>query len=453
MTRHDIFDQPVTLPAEAVGHWNATCLAFLAHGAATPLHLAKLAEAAPGHAAPHALRGMFYMLLGRRELFEEAQVALDAARTRAEGTNARERALIDTLAALLDGHYRPAIAALEAALDRAPGDTLAMKLSHAIRFVTGDAAGMRASVERTLADHGPGHAGRGYVLGCHAFALEETGEFDRAARTGRAALQAAADDAWALHAVAHVHDMTGDAAGGLAWLDAHGDAAAGCNNFRFHIWWHRALMLLDLGRLDEALQLYDAKVRAEHTDDYRDIANATSLLTRLELEGVDVGDRWVELADLSERRTEDACLVFADLHYLLALEADGREDAAARMLGRLARCAEAPADGVEARMAQPGLDTASGIAAFAHSDYSGAFAALSRARPHLPDAGGSHAQRDVFERLAIDAGLRAGQIAGAEALLAARAARRGGHEDGYAAARRALIAQAQKPVPRAATGP
>jgi hypothetical protein len=64
----------------------------------------------------------------------------------------------------------------------------------------------------------------------------------------------------------------------------------------------------------------------------------------------------------------------------------------------------------------------------------------------MPLAGGSHAQRDVFERLAIDAGIRAGLLDDAGGMLAARTARRGGREDGYAAARRALIGEAQ-PMP------
>jgi hypothetical protein len=51
-------------------------------------------------------------------------------------------------------------------------------------------------------------------------------------------------------------------------------------------------MLLDLGRYDAVLDLYDTEIRAERTDDYRDISNATSLLMRLELDGIEVGDRW-----------------------------------------------------------------------------------------------------------------------------------------------------------------
>ena len=88
-------------------------------------------------------------------------------------------------------------------------------------------------------------------------------------------------------------------------------------------------MHLDRGELDVALALYDTKIRQDKTDDYRDIANATSLLMRLELEGMDVANRLDELADFSENRTKDSCLVFADLHYMLALAGANRPDAKA----------------------------------------------------------------------------------------------------------------------------
>jgi tetratricopeptide (TPR) repeat protein len=440
---HDVFGEPVTLAVpEAVAAWDATALGFLAHGAATPEHLGRLLDLAPNWAAGHALRGLFCALLGRPEALAEARRSHARATALPPG-GARERALTEALGHVLARRPSAAIATLEAVLARAPGDTLLAKLVHAMRFVTGDAAGMRRSVERVLDAHATGHPGRGYLLGCHAFALEETGDYAAAERSGRAALELAPDDAWGLHAVAHVFDMTADAAGGLAWLEGRETAWAHCNNFRHHVWWHLALMLIDLGRLDAALALYDDRVRAERTDDYRDIANATSLLMRLELEGVDVGARWGELADLAAARTEDGCLIFADLHYMLALTGGGRGASSGALLARIARDAADPLDEVAATAARPGLAAARGLARFGAGDWDGAFADLLAARPEMSRAGGSHAQRDVFERMTIDAGLRAGRIARAGAVLADRTARRGGREDGYAAARQRIIAQAQ----------
>ena len=58
-------------------------------------------------------------------------------------------------------------------------------------------------------------------------------------------------------------------------------------------------------------------------------------------------------------------------------------------------------------------------------------------------AGGSHAQRDVFERMTIDAGIRAGRLSEVSRMLDSRRAQRGGAEDNYALARRALISEAR----------
>ena len=191
MTCHDMFHQPVSLAStEAVAEWDAMVFAFLAHGAATPVHLARLLELAPDYAAAHAIKGLFYALLGRRELMSEASAALARAEMlAAAGTvNPRERALIEALRSVLAGRPTQAVATLEEVLREAPDDTLAMKLSHALRFVLGDALGMRGSIEAVLPSYGEDHPGRGYLLGCHAFALEETGDYASAALTGRAAL-------------------------------------------------------------------------------------------------------------------------------------------------------------------------------------------------------------------------------------------------------------------------
>ncbi|MGI9356778.1 MAG: tetratricopeptide repeat protein [Rhizobiaceae bacterium] len=439
----DVFGQTTTLTdPQAMASWNKTQLAFLAHGAATPAHLAATLEAEPHFALGHTVKAMFYLLLGRRELVETAREAYEAALSAARMTpiSHREQRFIDALGIWLEGCPKRALGHFEAAMAQNPDDTLAMKLDHAIRFVLGDSAGMRAMVERVMPAYCADHPGHGYLLGCHAFGLEETGEYSRAKVAGIQGLLMATDDAWGLHAVTHVHDMMGDAPGGLKWLTGREDAWRHCNNFRYHVWWHKALMHLDLGEYDAALDLYDCEVRKDKTDDYRDISNATSLLSRLELDGIDVGQRWEELADICTNRTEDGCLIFADLHYMLALVGGQRDDAIATLMGRLHRDAAEGQTDIQATMAAPGLSAAAGLEAFGEGDYEAAFLNLAKARPTMRDAGGSHAQRDVFERLTIDCGIRAGHLDEAACILAARTAQRGGREDGYAAARRELIA-------------
>lgn len=442
----DICNASVSLQsAEALTSWNAMIRAFLAHGTATPQHLGATLGADPDFAMAHAARGLFSLMLGRAEMWAVAEGALVAAKTAraARPVSGREACWIDALEAWLAMHPTGAIAALEKALQDQPQDTLSAKASQAIRFILGDAAGMRRSIERVLPAHGPDHPLCGYVLGCHAFALEETGEYARAEHTGRAGLTYAPDDAWGLHAVAHVHDMRAEPGAGITLIENHKSAWDGSNNFRYHVWWHKALLHLDLGQLDLALSLYDSQIRADKTDDYRDIANATSLLMRLELEGIDVGTRWDELGALAAPRIDDGCLVFADLHYMLALSGAKEGTAADAMAARFARDAKDSGE-MAARVADPGLAALEGLNAFAEGRYGDAFTLLAKARPKMQSIGGSHAQRDVFERMTIDAGLRAGHLDGAEAILLDRLALRAGHEDRFTATRFDRLSSARR---------
>jgi len=208
----DIFGQTTTVAAgPALEAWNKTQMAFLAHGAATPVHLGEALEAAPDFALAQAVKGMFYTLLGRRELMETAQEALATARAAAKANpvSVREQHFIDALACWVVGQPKAALVHFEAIINAAPDDILAVKLDHATRFVV--------------------------VMGCYAFALEETGEYSRAKSVGREGMLISPDDAWGLHAVAHVHDMTADAAGGIQWLTGRESAWAHCNNFRYPV--------------------------------------------------------------------------------------------------------------------------------------------------------------------------------------------------------------------------
>ncbi|MEM6385832.1 MAG: tetratricopeptide repeat protein [Pseudomonadota bacterium] len=379
-------------------------------------------------------------MLGRRELVAVADEAYGEAQRALAlgGATERERLWCAALSDWLTGKPTEAIARMEEALRLNPADTISMKLSHGIRFMLGDAAGMLKSVERIIRAHGPDHPLYGYALGCYAFALEEMGHYDKAEKVGLRGLEFAADDAWGLHAVAHVYDMTQLTGKGIALIDSNLDAWSHCNNFRFHVWWHKALLHLDRGEIATVLDLYDTKIRDEKTDDYRDFSNASSLLMRLELEGVDVGDRWVELADLAEHRSNDGCLTFADMHYMLALIGETRPGAASHLSARVAETAKLQEDTGRV-MLKPGVATSTGLEAFGQANYSAAFAHLAQAQPYFQAMGGSHAQRDVFERLTIEAGLRAGRLNETEALLRARTQQRSGREDSFAATRMAQI--------------
>jgi tetratricopeptide (TPR) repeat protein len=436
----DISGIPTSLPRNLICDWDRLILGLLSHAASAGPDLDRVLAAAPDFALGQAVRGLSCLLLGRAEMVAVARQAYAAALVAAPAT-ARESAFVDALGDWLAGRPSRAAARMQACLELEPRDALAMKLVQATYFVLGRTKDMRASLEGVMGAWDD-HPARGYFLGCHAFSLEETGDYAQAEHSGKQGVDLAPNDAWGLHAVAHVFDMTGRARAGLDWLTGREASWAHCNNFRFHVWWHRALMHLDLGEYDIALAHYDADIRAEKTDDYRDISNAASLLSRLELEGVDVGDRWEELAVLAEHRATDGCLAFADLHYMLALCGGSRDEAAVALIARMqaTRCSGNEAHKV---IAHPGLHIAKGLHAFSSGEYSSAWLHLRAGRTELQTIGGSHAQRDVFERISIEAALRGGHTEAAEGLLRERLSQRAGAADGYANARLSLIGAAR----------
>ena len=301
-----------------------------------------------------------------------------------------------------------------------------MKIGQSIRFMLGDSKGMRASLENCLTAYDQDHPSKGYFHGCYAFTLEETGDYVRAEHEGKIALNLAPDDAWGLHAVSHVFDMTGRAKEGLEWMNGKEAAWQHCNNFGYHVWWHIALMHLDLGNFDTVLSLYDNQIRRDKTDDYRDIANATSVLLRLEIEGVDVGERWEELNILSASRVADNCVAFADLHYMMALCHSQDCAPAADLITNMQTSAENKHHcEFTSIIHHPAAQAAQGLEAYRDHNFKSAYFAFKKSKPDLQNIGGSHAQRDIFDRLTIESALRAGLIGEARINLIARDALRG----------------------------
>jgi tetratricopeptide (TPR) repeat protein len=412
----------------ATAHWDDVVEGALSHARSTPDSLAALFKADPNNVLGWSAKALFLVMLARPEM---AAMARDAAAKAADlfahrGGTAREGRYVAGALLAARGHWWQAIEEFEAIIDADPEDSLAAKLSHGFRFMLGDQRGMRRSIEAVINRVGRDHPHSGYLLGCRAFALEEMGEYAEAEAVGRIAVARAPRDAWGLHAVSHVFEMTGRADAGANWLTGREAAYAHCNNFGYHVFWHLALFRLELGDAAGALALYDERIRKDHTDDFRDVANAASLLARLELDGVAVGKRWEELAAIAERRVEDRCLVFADLHYLIALTGAGKDDAATDLAAGLLPGADGRISAQQQPALGPGALTAQGLIAFRQGDYTAAARNLMQARRELTMIGGSHAQRDVFEQFTLEALVRSGDRANAETLLQERVNRRGG---------------------------
>lgn len=362
-----------------------------------------------GLVAAHALTGFANVILGRSETLIHAKALLpaaEAALANRDGGTASERALVEALRLAVEGHLQAAATHLESHVRIHPGDFLCIKISHALRFMCGQPCAMLALTRGILSEWSPTDRAYGFVLGCHAFGLEETGLLADAEVAGRAAYFREPTDAWGLHAVSHVMEMERRTGEGIDWLNTSRADWGSCNNFSFHLAWHLALFLLEQGRIDEVLDLYDREIRPAPTDDFRDVANASSLLWRLEREGVPVGGRWLELHEIAVRRSKDTAYVFASLHYLLALVASGDYANAEVLLQQLRTVADSPTSDQARVAADAGVPLAEIIIAMSRGQTPAAD--LMRAAVRLPSIGGSHAQRDVFLRTLLETAANTG---------------------------------------------
>lgn len=400
--------------------------AYLGARAETRTRVQALSESDAEFALAHCLDGYLAMLSSTRDGTRQALAALRRAReaTKRRPVTNRETAHLDALDAWANGDLRGAVARWSAIIHDHPRDIVAIKVSQFVLSYLGESTRMRDTVAAAMPAWRRGMPAFGFLLGCYAYALEETGDYRRAEEYGRQAVEIDPTDIWAAHAVAHVAEMEGRLQDGLSWITTNAAAWHDCSNFTRHLRWHEGLYHLDLERHERVIELYDREVSNPRSDEYLDMANAASLLWRLEQAGEHVGHRWTALADHARRHVRDHALVFVDLHYLMALA--GANDAAAveDFIESCARFA-ATASASEAEvMTKVGLPLARAIWAHRRGRYGEVVTELAPVRSDIRRIGGSHAQRDVFEQLLIDAAWRGRQHELAASLLAERTSRR-----------------------------
>lgn len=372
--------------------------------------LATLEEAVaerPDFIAGRLTQSLILLTLGERRYHALAAEAYAAAEPLLATANAREQGLARAIRHFLAGDLAAASLALDRQLMAWPRDLAALSAGHLIDFYRGDSLNLRNRVSRVLSHWRRADTGYSYVLGMHAFGLEEMNQYAEAEEAANAALAIEPKDGWAIHAGAHVMEMTGLIAEGIVWLEDREQDWAPDNAFAFHNWWHLALFYLDGGHVGKVLDLYDRHIGAAADGLMLTLIDRTALLWRLFLEGVDLGGRMAAVADEWQAclEREAGYYAFNDYHAALAFIAAGRGEALAHWQGQADRSTCGPAQAMVARAVGQLLTRA--FQAFGAGEYGRAIEILEFTRPHAQLAGGSHAQRDLLTLTLVEAALRA----------------------------------------------
>ncbi len=417
--RHDAQGLVLTIASdEAVTAYDHFVLGYLKNRLDLPQRLKALLAADPGFGLGHCIQG-YLMMLGYKQALVPAAVACEqTARALTAHATPRERAHVEALAAWIGGDMFRTIAIWESILRDHPRDVIAFRLVHFIDFWLGRPADMVASVERIMPAWSEAD-GTAYatILACRCFAHEEAGNLLAAEPAGRRAIEIDPSDLWAAHAVAHVMEMQGRRSEGLLWLSGLAPHWEGGNNLQHHLWWHAALYHLEQGNTACVLDFYDTRFRNQASpltiaqpDVYIDVQNACAMLFRLERLGVDVGDRWIELADKAEARIGDCLSAFTLPHWMMALTATGRTEAACRMIEAM-RSFAAGRGTIASVVRDFAVPICEALVAHRAGRHGDAIALMRPALGGMHRLGGSHAQQDVLEQIFADAALKAGAAA------------------------------------------
>jgi tetratricopeptide (TPR) repeat protein len=414
---NDTYGLAVTTSPEALATYDRAVRALLGWQA-DALDLFRAATALdPGLALAHAGAAVCLFL---EERFAETTAAGDAARAAAAGQTERERSHVEALTRWTSGRVDEAVTAMRAHLVAFPRDVMVVQRLYYIFFWQGRFPEMLQMSQAML----PHYPGESFILGLHAFALEEGDRCAEAVRTAEAALTLNPSDAWAVHALAHSLYESADFDRGVVRVPAAIDPCRGLNWFRNHLLWHVALLHFARGEYEQVEQMSRSVFEQTPSSIAGDLHDSVSLLWRLELAGRSPRERWRPFTAIARERMNRQGLHFHVAHMAMALAAGGDWAGAEQHLGMTRERAPKDRTGLVGDVVVPLVE---GLHAFAAGDYARTIARLEPLRPRIVELGGSRAQRDVFHDTLFEACFRAGDAERAGRFLAERLARRPDH--------------------------
>ena len=420
---------------------------FLKYHADAMALVGRMLAADPHFVMGHCLKG--YLLLSAwNPAHRPAVAATLAAAEVGAAASERERLHVAALGAWARGELDRSFRIWREILDAHPADLLALRICDMTWFRHGQTAKILEQAERVAAGWSADLPGYDCFQCVWAFAHEEVGDTAGAERAVDAALAHDPTNYFAHHVKAHVMETECRPREGRDWLALQVPHWSQGNQLIHHLWWHRALMELELGELDAVLASYDANIRnldelmtKAAPDHPVDLQNAAALLWRLEQMGVAVGERWQELADKAEARIGEAGHLLLVPHLMLALAATGRAAPAERFLAALHALASDSRLWTAPAITDVVIPVCEAALAHRRGDYARVVDLLEPRQEQIRLLGGSNAQRDLVFQMLIDAAMKAGRADVVGAMIAHETAARPvppQKRAGYAAAARWL---------------
>jgi tetratricopeptide (TPR) repeat protein len=358
----------------------------------------------------HLHLGVHYFLEESDDLVARARACFAQAKANMTGLSDRERDVIESLDLWGNGRVREAIARLHAAIEARPREIILLQRLYFVYFVQGASDKLR-DLPAAVLQH---YENDSYVLGMYSFGLEETHDFARAFEIGQQALALNRQDVWAVHALAHASYETGAFIAGTRLLEESLPHCGAVGTFRHHIIWHLALFLWEQGKYQQTLRLYHERFADPVALLPPNFVDSVSLLWRLNLTGQATPAEWQALTPSLDTLRQMHTYLFNQLHVALGLIGSRHLDWAADYLDSLRARVRPERPGV---LGEVGIPLIEGVMAYTRGEYTRTVECLQPIHERIINVGGSHAQREIFTDILLDAALQTRAYDVASALL------------------------------------
>lgn len=259
-----------------------------------------------------------------------------------------------------------------------------------------------------------------HALKQYAFVLEQNHQRDRAEELAKTSLSLDPHTPEAYHALSHVIEEERDPEKGLElleptkefWMDSF---------IGVHMRWHLALHHLDVGNVEATFRELDTFLQWS-TLSVQDLADAVSLLWRLEVLGIDPGkQRWERITNSCIPHIGSHNSTFINVHIMMCLSHGKVTQSTARLVlaNEMLKSMQESLSSLSCMSISDriGVPVCNALLAFSKEQYDEVLSILLPLRCDLFRIGGSWSQCQVFYLTMIEAALRTGNTPAALELV------------------------------------